>query len=186
MRKLYGMALLALLVVPSVASTQQRRAAQRPAATGAKHEIGVDLSAAYVKPESVDGGIVIGTPVDLRWGFVTRNKLQWEGRLGLLFGTVGGGTQYAFRPGVNVLYAMAPGTNRRGMYLTGGGSMLLADDGADSGTQLGINAAVGWRKPWGNAAWRYELGFGYNFESQDLGLASSFQIGGRIGVSFWH
>ena len=191
MRKLLSGALLLAVVVPSLAQAQQRRGAQ---AGGARHEFGVDLGAYYAKPENVDGGIEIGTPglpdplfapVDLRVGFVTARNLMWEGRLNFAFSSVGGDSRYGLQPGVNVLYAPAPGTHRSGMYLTGGGSILLGDDGTDSGTQLAVNGGVGWRKPWGSAAWRYEIGFRYAFESTDLGLPSTVAIGGRIGVSLW-
>ena len=181
MRKLLSGALLLAVVVPSLAQAQQRRAAQ---AGGARHEFGVDVGAGYVKPDGIDGGIQIFTPVDVRVGFVTAKQVQWEGRLNFVLSTLGGDTRYALQPGVNVLYAPAPGTNRSGMYLTGGGTVLLADNGANSGTQLGINAGVGWRKPSGNAALRYEVGFQYAFESQDLGR-STIMIGGRIGLSLW-
>ena len=184
MRKLYGMALLALLVVPSVAAAQQRRAAQRPAA-GGRHEFGVDLGAAYVKPDGVDGGIEILTPLSLRLGLVTANKLMWEPRLAFGLSTVGGDTEYAFEPGVNVLYPLAPGNHRRGMFITGGAALALVDFGT-SGTVMSMNAGVGWRKPWGNSAWRYGLGFTYQFENQDLGVGSEIRIGGTLGVSLWH
>jgi hypothetical protein len=166
----------------------QRRPAQqqrRPAVPTARHEFGVDLGAAYVKPDGTDGGIEIGTPLELRLGLVTANKLMWEPRLALGLSTVGGATTYAFEPGVNVLYPLAPGTHRRGMFITGGAALALMDFG-QSGTQLSMNAGVGWRKPWGNAAWRYTLGFEYLFENADLGLGSEIRIGGTIGVSLWH
>ena len=159
MRKAFGIALLALLSVSSVAEAQ-RRAAQRPA-SGAKHEFGVDVRAHYTKPDGVDGGIEIETPLALRLGLVTANKVMWEPRLSLAFSSVGGSSDYVLSPGVNVLYAMAPGTHRRGMYLTGGGALDLLDIAGTSGTLLSINAGLGWRKPWGSAAWRYELGFEY-------------------------
>lgn len=183
MRKLLSSALLLAVVVPSFAQAQQRRA-QRPAG-GAKHEFGVDVGAGYMKPEGLDGGIVIFTPVDVRVGFVSAKDIQWEGRLALGFSTLGGETAYALEPGVNVVYAMAPGTQRSGMYLTGGGAVLLEDDGANNGTRLSVNGAVGWRKPSGTAALRYEVGFTYFFESQDLGRLSAFLIGGRVGLSLW-
>ena len=182
MRKLFISVLLAAVLVPSLAAAQRR--GSRAAPTG-KQEFGFDLGAAYRKPSGEDGGIVIGTPLELRMGLVTAKKLMWEPRLGFEFNTVGGSTSYNIRPGVNVLYAMAPGTHRTGMYLTGGGALQLVDFG-QSGTVMSMNAALGWRKPWGNAAWRYELGFRYSFENQDLGVPSTIEIGGRFGVSLWH
>jgi hypothetical protein len=46
---------------------------------------------------------------------------------------------------------------------------------------------VGWRKPYGTAAYRYELGFRWVSESAELGqFADYIAIGGRIGISLWH
>ncbi len=184
MRKLFGgMVLAAIALSLPAAADAQRRAA---ATGGAKHEFGVDISAGYVKPDQIDGGIVLFTPVDVRWGFVSTSNMMWEARGSLAFSTIGGTTFYTFEPGVNVLFSNSTGGHRRGMYFTGGGGLLLADDGTSSGTAFSINAGVGWRKPWGSAAWRYELGFQWTSESADLGLPSTIAIGGRIGVSFWH
>ena len=182
MRKLLaGMVLAAVaLSLPASAQAQRRAAA---ATGGAKHEFGVDLGLAYVKPDGVDGGIAIGTPLDVRLGFVTPKSMMWEARAALAFNTVGGNTSYDFEPGVNVLFANSPGGHHKGMYFTGGAGLLLADDGANSGTAFSFNAGVGWRKPWGSAAWRYELGFKWQSENTDLGLPSTIAVGGRIGVS---
>ena len=185
MRKLLSGMVLAVVALSLPASAEaQRRAAA--ATGGAKHEFGVDLGLAYVKPDGVDGGLAIQTPLDVRWGFVSAKQMMWEARGSLSFITIGGSTAYLFQPGVNVLFANSPGGHRRGMYLTGGGGLLLGDDGTNSGTAFSVNAGVGWRKPWGSAAWRYEVGFAWQSESADLGLASQIQIGGRIGVSLWH
>lgn len=187
MRKLFGGMVLAAvaLTLPALAQAQQRRAAA-PAASHAKHEFGVDIGVAYVKPDGVDGGIAIQTPLDVRLGFVTPKKMMWEPRLNLSFASVGGNTVYTFQPGVNVLFANSPGGHRKGMYFTGGGAVLLADFGGGSGTAFSLNAGVGWRKPFGSAAWRYELGFKWTSESTDLGLPSTIEIGGRVGISLWH
>ena len=184
MRKLFAGIVLAAVALSLPASAQaQRRAAA--ATGGAKHELGVDLGLAYVKPDGFDGGIVIGTPVDVRWGFVSPKNMMWEARAALNFNTVGGTTAYEFEPGVNVLVSNSTGGHRRGMYFTGGAGLLLADDGTTSGTAFSFNAGVGWRKPWGSAAWRYEVGFRWQSENADLGLPSTIAIGGRIGVSLW-
>ncbi len=184
MRKLFGGMLLAALVLSLPATAQaQRRAA---ATGGARHEFGVDVGAAYVKPDQIDGGIVIATPIGVRWGFVRTSNMMWEARGALAFSTVGGTTGYTFEPGVNVLFSNSTGGHRRGMYFTGGAGLLLADNGTNSGTAFSLNAGVGWRKPWGSAAWRYELGFGWSSENTDLGLPSAIAIGGSIGVSLWH
>lgn len=182
MRKLMsGVALATLLgTIPALAE------AQRQAASAARHEWGADVGVGYAKPDGVDGGIFITTPLDVRLGFVGRSNMMWEGRLGFDFSTVGGNTAYELRPSVNVLFANSPGRHRRGMYFTGGVGLVLADDGANSGTAFGFNAGVGWRKPYRSAALRYEFGFQWNSESADLGLPSTIIIGGRFGVSLWN
>lgn len=182
MRKTIVSALLLVLVglVPAALDAQRR-----PAAPSARYEFGVDVGAAYSKPENQDGGIEIGTPVDVRVGLVRSGRMMWEPRFTFGFSSVGGTSRYAFGPGVNVLYAMEGSSHRQGMFLTGGGGLLLVDDGTTSGTVLSINGAIGWRKPYGSAAWRYELGIRYEFENQDLGEPATFNIGGRIGVSLW-
>lgn len=183
MRKLIGgMVFAAIALSLPAAAMAQRRAA----AGGARHEFGVDLGLAYVKPQNISGGIIIRTPVDVRFGFVpTRGNMMWEGRLTANINTVGGTTDYLLTPGVNVLFANSPGGHRRGMYLTGGAGLALGDFGGGSGTAVQLNAGVGWRKPYGSAAWRYELGFRWTSENANLG-PSTIEIGGRIGISLWH
>ena len=188
MRKLFGGMILAAVALSLPASAQAQR---RPAAAaGPKNELGFDLSAAYVSPNAsgVDGGISLVTPVALRFGFVPRagNKMMWEPRLALNFNTVGGNTTYIFTPQVNMLYANSTGGHRRGMYFTGGAGLVMGDGGAGSGTAVKFEAGVGWRKPLGTAAWRYELGLQYVSESAELGLAADYiAIGGRVGLSLW-
>jgi len=185
MRKLFGGMVLAAVALSLPASAQAQRRAAAPASS-AKHEFGVDIGIAYVKPDGVDGGIAIQTPLDVRVGFVTPKSMMWEPRLGLSFASVGGTTVYTFQPGVNVLFSNSTGGHRRGMYFTGGGGVLLADLGGGSGSAFSVNAGVGWRKPFGSAAWRYEVGFKWTSESTDLGLPSTIEIGGRVGISLWH
>ena len=184
MRKLIGStAVLVMLFSLPTAAQAQRRAA---ASGGAKHELGVDIGVASVKPQNISGGIVIQTPLDVRFGFVpSSGNMMWEARGSLFFSSVGGNSIYAISPGVNVLFANSPGRHRNGMYLTGGAGLVLGDLGGGSGTQFALNAGVGWRKPYGSAAWRYELGFQYTSENANLG-PSTIAIGGRVGISLWH
>ena len=181
MRKLIGAGIL-LLALPAALS------AQRNMASGARHELGVDVGIAYVKPNGVDGGIAIQTPFDVRFGIVPRRgNMMWEPRVTLNFNTVGGNTTYLFTPQVNVLFANSPGGHRRGMYFTGGAGLVMGDGGAGSGTAFKLEGGVGWRKPYESAAWRYEFGFQYVSESAELGpFADYIAIGGRIGISLWH
>ena len=189
MRKLFGGMVLAAVALSLPASTQAQR---RPAAAaGPKNEFGIDLSAAYVSPNEsgVDGGISLVTPVSLRFGFVPRagKKMMWEPRLALNFSTVGGNTTYIFTPQVNLLYANSTGLHRRGMYFTGGAGLVMGDGGAGSGTAVKLEGGVGWRKPLGTAAWRYEVGLQYVSSSPELGLFADYiAIGGRVGLSLWH
>lgn len=185
MRKLIGglSAVAVLLTLPALADAQRR------AAGGARHEFGVDVGAHYVKPDGVDGGIVIMTPLNLRVGLVKPGNTMWELRGALSFQTFGGETAYEFQPGVNLVYANTRGGNRSGQYYTGGAALVLVDEGAgasSSGTGFALNAAVGWRRPYGSAAWRYELGIGWTSEIQDIGRVSVLSIGARLGISLWH
>jgi hypothetical protein len=126
--------------------------------------------------------------VSLRFGFVPRSgkKMMWEPRLALNFSTVGGETTYLFTPQVNLLYANSTGGHRRGMYFTGGAGLVMGDGGAGSGTAVKLEGGIGWRKPFGVAAWRYEVGIQYVSESAELGpFADYIAIGGRIGLSLW-
>jgi hypothetical protein len=174
------------LSLPTTTIAQRRTTATMG---GAKHEFGVDVGVAYVKPNGVDGGIAIITPLDVRFGFVPRagHKMMWEPRVSLNFSTVGGETTYLFTPQVNLLYANSTGLHRRGMYFTGGAGLVMGDGGGGSGTAIKLEGGVGWRKPYESAAWRYEVGFQWVSESAELGpFADYIAIGGRIGLSLWH
>lgn len=184
MRKLIGGMVFAAIALslPAAAMAQRRTMA----ASSAKHELGVDLGIAYAKPSGVSGGIEIKTPIDVRFGIVSGSKMMWEPRASLDFSSVGGNTTYLFVPGVNLLFANSPGMHRRGMYFTGGAALVLGDAGGGSGTAFQLNGGIGWRKPYESAAWRYEVGIRWTSESADLGLPSTMEIGGRIGISLWH
>ncbi len=193
MQKLFGGMVLAALAVSLPATAHAQRRAAAPSMGGAKHELGVDLSAAYVSPNTagVSGGIAIITPVDVRFGIVPRSgKIMWEPRFSFNFNTVGGQTRYALTPQLNLLYANSTGGHRRGMFFAGGAGLVLGDpSGTASGTAVKLEAGVGWRKPYGSGAWRYELGFQWVSSNDNLaafGLADYIAIGGRIGISLWH
>jgi hypothetical protein len=187
MRKLIGgVAVIAVLMsLPALADAQRR------AAGGAQHEFGVDAGLAYYDPDGGESGIRLGAPLDVRVGFVSRNKLQWEARLILDIDTKGAGTEgtHTISPGVNAVYAMDRATNRSGMFLTGGAALNLVDRGGASGTGISLNGGVGWRKPYGNAALRYEFGIRYDGEISDgaaVLVPKTLSIGARFGISFWH
>ena len=191
MRKLFGGMVLATLALSLPAALQAQRRAVAPMG-GATHELGVDVGLAYVSSNiaGVSGGIVLQTPLDVRFGFVRAgNKMMWEPRLTLNFSTVGGSTSYLFTPQINMLYANSTGGHRRGMYFTGGAGLVLGDGGgpAGAGTALKLEGGLGWRKPYESAAWRYEFGLQWVSSSAKLGLAADYiAIGGRIGISLWH
>ncbi|MGH7645608.1 MAG: hypothetical protein ACREMR_08475, partial [Gemmatimonadales bacterium] len=169
----------------------QRRgaAAQAPAA---KHEFGFDVGLAYASPSdiggaSVDGGLRVGFPLDVRMGWLPRGKLMFEGRLDIQYDGSDVLDFYTVMPGVNVVYPLGRSTHRRGTYLTGGLGLLLAGGGGQSGTGLSLNGAIGTRKPWGTAAaLRLEGGVRYDTEIQDIGFPATLLIGGRAGISFYH
>jgi|SRR5881394_363766 len=185
MRKLFsGITFVALCVsVPALAQAQRRAASM---SGGAKHEFGVDVGVGYAKFSGASGGIVIGTPLDVRVGLVKAGKkMMWEPRFTLGLSSVGGGTVYDFEPGVNALFANSPGGHRNGMYYTGGAGLVFVDNGPNSGTGFAFNGGIGWRKPYGSGAWRYELGVKYTTKMTNI-QPSELEIGGRIGISLWH
>ena len=186
MRKLIGSAVLAavLLTTPVLATAQRRAAAP---AGGPTHEMGVDLTAYYLKPSGGSGGIQIGLPVDVRVAFLTRSTLIWEPRVSFDLNSIGT-TTYVFAPGINVLHQLKRGTGTRGLirapYVMGGAQLTLFDLGPTSGSQFSLGGGVGTRSPFQSAAFRYEGFFAYTFKGG--GLPSNFAIGTRIGLSFWH
>ena len=187
MVKLLGRALLvgslAMLSVPVAA---QHRATASGAA-GPRHEVGVDFVASYTKVSGGGGGIVLGLPVDVRVGLLTHKKLMWEPRLSFAFNTIGT-TTYVIVPGLNLLYQLKRGTGpynlMRAPYATGGVALTFFDLGVPSGTQLSLNGGVGKRVPFEGSAARFEGFLGYTFKGG--GASSSFDLGVRIGLSFWH
>lgn len=194
MRKLTStlVAAVALVALPHVALAQRNRVA---AASGPKNEIGVDLGAAYSHYGSgcttSCGAFEAGTPIDIRWGFMSTGPVSFEPRFALTYFTGLGGHDLTFTPDLNVLYRLKRSTARRGAYLTGGlglawtnfkvGSSVTST----SATQLSLNGGVGKRIPMESNAWRVEGFFRYNFENTSKGLPSHFDIGARVGMSFW-
>jgi hypothetical protein len=192
----------ALLMLPQLAHAQRARASNG----GAKNEIGVDLGAQYSHNGSgctADcGGLGIGTPLDIRWGFMANGPLSFEPRFSFSYLSGGaysatGGHQLVLNPDVNVLYRMGKSTARRGTYLTGGLGMAVNNftttvvsgrtttTTTTSATQLSLNGGVGTRIPMESNAWRVEGFLRYNLENSSKGIPSSFNIGARLGMSFW-
>ena len=186
MRKLLGSALVAVALVaaPAVAAAQ--------GSSAAKHEFGVDLAFAYVSPDGGDGFFNIFSPVDLRVGFISGQKMTIEPRVTIAYtsdltGGGGGDAGYDFGLGLNLTYGMSPGGNKSGLYLTGGAGVELLDfGGGTSGSLISFNAGLGTRSPWGSSAFRPEAFFNYALENTDLGAPSVMSFGLRLGLSFWH
>jgi hypothetical protein len=194
MRKVTGslLAAVALVALPHMALAQ-RRAASGGGGGAAKNEIGVDLGAAYSHYGSgcttSCGAFEAGTPVDIRWGFMSSGPLSFEPRFTLSYFTGLGGHDLSFTPDLNVLYRLSNATARKGAYLTGGLGLDWTNVGSagtsTSATQLSLNAGVGKRIPMESNAWRLEGFFRYNFANTSKGLPSRFDIGARVGMSFW-
>ena len=191
MRKLTStlVAAVALVAIPHIALAQRARASTG----GAKNEIGVDLGAAYSHIGSgcaADcGGLGLGTPVDIRWGFTSNGPLSFEPRFSLNYITGFGGHDLTFNPDLNVLYRMGKSTARKGMYLTGGLGLGINNSASGgpstTATQLSLNGGVGKRIPMESNAWRVEGFLRYNFANNGKGLPSRVDIGARLGMSFW-
>lgn len=187
MRKVTGslLAAVALVALPQMASAQRRAA---PSMGGAKHEFGFDIGAAFGHVGSGCaancGTFEMGTPVDLRIGFVGRS-MNVEPRVTFSYVSQGGGHLLVFSPDVNILKPMGKSTSHKGLYLTGGaGIAIISPSGGPSANQFSLNGGVGTRMPYESGAWRLEGFFRYNFESG--ALASGYNVGVRAGLSLWH
>lgn len=187
------LAAVALVALPHMALAQ-RRAASGGGGGAAKNEIGVDLGAAYSHYGSgcttSCGAFEAGTPVDIRWGFMSNSPLSFEPRFTLSYFTGLGGHDLSFTPDLNVLYRLKNSTARRGAYLTGGLGLDWTSIGTSgtpsrSASQLSLNAGIGKRIPMESNAWRLEGFFRYNFANTSKGLPSRLDIGARVGMSFW-
>lgn len=176
---------LALMGIPAVAAAQHSM-------DNPKHELGVDLGVQYSKEScptglTCDGVFSIGTPVDVRIGFVSSGKLEVEPRFTFNYISSGGSSLYIFTPDINLLVGMSSGNNKKGPYFTVGAGVNLAHaSGSGSATQFNVNGGIGTRAPYESGAFRLEAFARYLFKNQSKGLLNTFQIGGRIGLSLWH
>src|SRR5207247_8816111 len=73
MRKLFGGIVVAALALSLTAAAQAQRRTTSASMGGAKHELGVDIGIAYIKPYNISGGIGIKTQYNVRIGFVPRS-----------------------------------------------------------------------------------------------------------------
>ena len=188
MRRLMGcvLAAVALVALPQVLLAQRARAGAH-ASSPAQTEWGVDLGISF---GGVGSGCTadcstfsFGTPVDLRVGFPA-GAMSVEPRVSLSYLSANGGHLMIFSPGVNLLKPMGNSTGRKGLYLTGGlGLNMISASGVSSENQFSLNAGVGKRIPVESTAWRLEGFFRYDFEGGNL--PSAWNLGARIGMSFW-
>ncbi|MGH2609627.1 MAG: hypothetical protein ACRDHF_11150 [Tepidiformaceae bacterium] len=193
MRKLIGSVVLAaaLVTLPAVA------AAQAHGGGAAKHEFGVDLAFAYYSPSDLGGfsfekGVQIVTPVDLRVGFVSGEKLTIEPRLSFLFDSKGGvdttsgeaTSGFVLTPKLSVLYGFQG--NKAGPYVRVGAGINLVDGGSESASQISFHGGLGTRTGYGSGTFRPEFFVQYLLKNEDKGLPNEFQIGALLGLSLWH
>lgn len=187
MKRSTTLALTALLV-PSALFAQTRP----------RHEFGVDAGIAIVKPEDGDAVFVLGTPVDVRVGFLSQGEFTLEPRFTFNLAAGGGSTALDFSPTLNVLYQ--PGKRalvQRGMYVTGGLGLDIAratiefenpitgrkETESFSNVRPSLNIGVGTRRSITQGSFRPEAFLAYAFEDDDA--SSELSVGVRLGLSFW-
>jgi len=193
-RLLIAVGALALVSVPAMAQH----------AMGAKHELGIDLSAYYASYSL--GGVSVhnlnfGAPVDVRIGFMSQKKMNFEGRLAFNFHSAysGGSSWYGFAPQVNVLWPMGKAKARNdNKYFTAGiglnvshnagvdGMVPIGGCASTSCSQIQFNGGVGMRSPWESGAYRLEAFLLYGLKSTSKGVPTTLAIGARVGASLWH
>ena len=173
----------ALTFVPAIAAAQHSM--ENPS-----HEFGADIAFAYEKFGSGGGHLfAIATPVDLRIGFLTGQKLVVEPRITFTYLSGGGSTLYSFAPDLNFLIAFQD--NKKGAYLTAGAGIDLlhgssSGGGSNTVSQISFNGGIGTRAPYESGAIRLEAFVKYSLENSGDALPSVLAIGGRIGLSLWH
>jgi hypothetical protein len=186
MRKLIGSlrAALALVTVPSIAAAQHSM-------DNPKHEFGVDLGVVYSKPKGGDGVFSIGTPVDVRIGFVSSGKMEIEPRFTFNYASGSGNNAYIFTPDINLLFGLSADNNKKGPYVTVGAGVDLTHLKVSglpgtSTSQFNFNGGIGTRVPYESGAVRLEAFARYLLKNTSKGLPNTLDIGARIGLSLWH
>jgi hypothetical protein len=179
---------IALLSVPTLAAAQHNMSSM---GHEAKHELGVDLGIGYTKPSGGSGVFSIGTPVDLRIGFVSSGSLEVEPRFTFNFASGGGNNAYSFTPDVNLLFGLGADKNKKGPYVTVGAGVDLnhikiSGLGSTSTSQFNFNGGVGTRVPYESGAFRLEAFVRYLLKNTSKGLPNELEVGARIGLSLWH
>ena len=148
MRRLRGALVAALALVPAMAAAQHSM--ENP-----KHELGVDLGVMYSKPKGGDGVFSIGTPVDVRIGFVSGGKLEIEPRFAFNYASGGGDNAYVFTPDINLLFGLGAEGNKRGPFVTVGAGVDL--------THVKVSTALGSVSTSGSSTTFFPLRAGLRF-----------------------
>jgi hypothetical protein len=152
-----------------------------------KHEVGVDIALAYIKPSGGSGVFAVMTPVDVRLGFVMQNNMTLEPRIGLQFQSGGGASAHDINLDLNLTKALGAGTYRKGAYFTvGAGAEFLGSTGTSGGTLISFNGGIGTRSTYESGAIRLEGFVQYGLKNTTLLVPSTLAIGARVGLSLWH
>jgi hypothetical protein len=170
-----GLVLLALL--PATLSAQGAVAASE------KHELGLDFTYSYAWRSDDQSSWVMGTPVDIRIGFVTTKPIMYQVGFSLEGGGSGGASSLGGGIGLAALWAR---DHRSGLYFFGGAAgSFFGVTGEETGFTPSVVAGVGTRLPRGAAAIRLETFVRYATEST-TDAPSQTRVGVRAGLSFWH
>ncbi len=181
----------ALALLPSVAMAQHNLSHME----NPKHEVGVDLIGFYQHQSLISGGsfshVLVMTPVDLRAGFLSGDKLSVEARLVFQYDSKGGvdtltlapKTTYAFTPDINLLWGFQ--SNKHGPYFTAGAGVNFQNFGVST-SQFGFNGGLGTRVPYESGVIRLEAFAQYLLKNTGKGLPTTLNIGARVGLSLWH
>ena len=186
MRRTLGSALIVtgMMLAPAVAVAQHDMGGMPP------HEVGVDLGIAYLSPSGGNSIFSIGTPVDVRLGFVMHSGWSFEPRVIFQYLSSSGNSIHNIDLDANALFPVGSGsTYRKGMYLTAGGGLDFTNTAGitgRSGTLLQINGGIGTRVPYETGAIRLEAYAKYRLQDTSIGFPNTFEIGGRVGLSLWH
>lgn len=179
-----------LALAPSLAAAQHTMSHME----NPKHEVGVDLIGFY-QHQSLSGQsfnhVVVMTPVDLRAGFLSGDKLSVEARLVFAYDSKGGvdtltlspKSSYVFNPDINLLWGFE--SNKHGPYFTAGAGLNLQNFGVST-TQFGFNGGLGTRVPYESGAIRLEAFAQYLLKNTSKNLPNTLNIGARVGLSLWH
>ena len=160
-----------------------------------QHEVGVDLIGFYQHQSLIGGGsfnhVLVMTPVDLRAGFLSGDKLSVEARLVFQYDSKGGvdtvtlapKASYVFAPDVNLLWGFQ--SNKHGPYVTAGAGVNLQNFGIAT-SQFGFNGGLGTRVPYESGVIRLEAFAQYLLKNSGKNLPNTLNIGARVGLSLWH